>query len=208
MDRRPTLVSSAYTFTRGAELRQDLPSVAKIDDNLDLWAPNSIRTVKDLQAHPTQTNVTAHVNLFEDATMVAFCTPHVLCDGVGGQEIAAAWSAIYRGKDPPAPLSHFGTDPYDSLSRPSKEPPAPPGWRVFGVLDLIRFGFNFALDVLIYRPPSVMENREVFLPKSYLESIKKQAMDEYGDDGRWVSTSDAVLAWIIKVSVMNDTYRS
>ncbi|PWN52089.1 hypothetical protein IE53DRAFT_392294 [Violaceomyces palustris] len=198
VDRRPQAISSVYSFTRGSELPQDRPSVARIDDNLDLWAPNSARSVKELTSAPSRACVTVHVTSFEDATMVAFSTPHVLCDGVGGKEIAEAWSAIVRGEPAPGPLTHLGTDPYSSLSTPSAEPPSPPGWRVFGTLDLIRFGIRFATDVFFWRPPSVIENREVYLPKTYLEAIKKKAMDDLGDDGRWVSTSDAVLAWIIK----------
>jgi len=163
-----------------------------------LFLPNCPPSVAYLLKHDvplTYMNVTT----FDDASLVGIAVPHILCDGHGVTIIMKALCQILGGGAPPSPLNHI--DPYSSFAKSNYIVPPPPYWRALSfastVILYIRSFWDWIVD-------GTIENKDVYFPLSEAERIKSEAMEdirkEHGKDtDLYVSTSDAVLAFCLKV---------
>lgn len=144
-----------------------------------------------------------HVTTFDDATLVGLYVPHILSDGHGVAAIVRALTAILSGKKAPPPLEHM--DPFLPFTQTPLSAPAPYGWRVLSLIETVviyaRAFWEWAFD-------NDLENREVFFPASDVARIKSHAMEdirhEHGENTDiYVSSSDAILAFCLKVRVLS-----
>lgn len=149
-----------------------------------------------------------HVTVFSDAALIGLSVPHILCDGHGVTAISRTLSAILSGGPPPPPLNH--TDPYAPFAINEGQVPSPPYWRVLSKLQTIVI---YARALWEWLFDNRIENRDVYFPKSEVERLKAEAMDdihkEHGEKtDLWISSSDAILAFCLKVSLWSDTSES
>lgn len=144
-----------------------------------------------------------HVTTFQDGSLVGLAVPHIVCDAGGVAAITRALEALINGGPPPAP--HQTTDPFSSFVMPSNtDVPAPPNWRLTNTLETLSV-YAQAIWTMLFG--SAMENRDVFFPQADVTRILADAMDdirrEHGNDTNlWVSSSDAVLAFCLKVCLV------
>ncbi|THH19420.1 hypothetical protein EW146_g1767 [Bondarzewia mesenterica] len=141
-----------------------------------------------------------HVTTFDDGSLVGLSTPHILCDAHGVASIIKAVCIILSGGPPPPPLDL--TDPFEPYGHNQGNVPAPPYWRA---LNIVQKTVLYARAIWTQLFDRHVENRDVFFPKSEVQRIKSEAMDdirrEHGaDTDLYISSSDAILAFCLKCS--------
>lgn len=137
---------------------------------------------------------------FSDASIIGLSIPHVTSDGHGYKEIMRALSAVLAKHDVPALELR---DPFTPLAG-ARNAPATSGWRTYNPLQVMLLVAYFLWHLA--RHP-VSENRDVYFPAPEVKRIKQQAMNDIlkldsgdsGEDTLWVSTSDALFAYCLKV---------
>jgi hypothetical protein len=157
--------------------------------------PSKVEELLEQDIPLTQLQVT----LFDDASLVGLAIPHILCDGYGVKAVVQALTQIINGGAPPPPLSLV--DPFQPYANVSKPLEAPPHWRVLSAIQTALL-VVFSLWRWVWERP--IENRDVFFPKDAVAKIKEEAMSdirkEHGESSDlWVSSSDALLAFCLKV---------
>ncbi|EIN05849.1 hypothetical protein PUNSTDRAFT_54705 [Punctularia strigosozonata HHB-11173 SS5] len=151
------------------------------------------------------------LTLYPDASVLGLSVPHVLCDGMGVAEIMRALTTVLRG-EPAPPIAPPDCDPFAKY-RPEEDPKQdqgiakakqgnvgviPDGWRVFSALQMAVFVFCTVWDMISRRED---ENREMYIPPQEVQRLKTEAMEDIkreGVEGEYISTSDAVLAFMLK----------
>ncbi|KAK0522728.1 hypothetical protein OC842_006380 [Tilletia horrida] len=229
VDEIESKVRDFHPFVEGRDLPQDRPTLhhaawvrdtrPKTRSKLLLnFASNAPLTVDHLFTEDRPV-ATAKITRFADATTIGLALPHVLCDGLGAELVVRAWAALANGEgEHIKPLPGLGQDPFAALAPGGKvaqeemdaaeaagheELPPPAGWHAYSVLQTALFLAHYMWDVIWARPEATMEQRELFLPKAYLNEQKAAAMAEIkskpsaGDDD-YVSTSDICIAIALK----------
>lgn len=163
-----------------------------------LFFPYGPKSVDDILRN-NRPLVHLHVTNFDDGALIGIAVPHILCDGHGVTAIIRALTKIMN--DGTLPDSLDLRDPFESyVPTPGARTPAPPFWlalNMFQTMGLIFRGlWNNFFD-------NDVQNRDVFIPKSEVQRLKSQAMDDIrrehkADDNTYVSSSDAVLAFMLK----------
>ena len=167
-----------------------------------LFAPNAPSSVEDLlQQDIPLTRL--QVTVFNDASLVGLSVPHILCDGYGVKAIIQSLTDILNGGTPPPPLTFV--DPFKQYANVPKSFEAPPYWIVLNTIQTV-FLVVCSLWRLLWERP--IQNREVFFPKDAVKKIKDEAMSdlrkENGESSNlWISSSDALLAYCLKVWRVN-----
>lgn len=168
------------------------------ENPLHLFLPNVPSSVQELLQKDiplTQLQVT----LFDDASLVGLSIPHILCDGYGVKAIIQSLTHVLNGGVPPPPPTL--ADPFQSYANAPQPLEAPPYWRVLSSIQTAVL-ILFSLWRSIWERP--IENRDVFFPKDAVAQIKSEAMSdlkkEHGESSDvWISSSDALLAFCLKV---------
>jgi hypothetical protein len=163
----------------------------------DLYSRPGRRSLKDLFSHDIP-NSALQLTQFDDASIVGLSIPHVLADGHGAKEVARALVRALRGEEV-APIDP-SSDPFAKFAGQPVPPPTP-GWRLFSFFQMVVFVAGMLWDRLRYPKYEV---REVYVPPKEVERIKRQATEdiraELGEQtDAWVSTSDALVAFVLKV---------
>lgn len=163
-----------------------------------LFIPGAPRDVAELLKRDVPLTQ-LYVTTFTDGSLVGLYTPHILCDGYGVTAIIRSLLSILDGGSPPPPLEHV--DPFLPYAETAGEAPAPPYWRALNVVETAAL---YARAFKQWLFDSNVENKDVFFPASEVKRIKDEAMADlratHGDnEDVWVSSSDAVLAFCLKV---------
>ncbi|EIN04288.1 hypothetical protein PUNSTDRAFT_47556 [Punctularia strigosozonata HHB-11173 SS5] len=140
-----------------------------------------------------------HVTRFDDASIVGISISHALADGAGTKEVMSALLRILRGEEVEPLITQDAFATYKSDSNV----PAPEGLRIFSMFHMIVALFFVFWDWI--RSPRT-RFRLLYIPAKELAHIKKRAMEEIsserGDQDEkgspWISTSDAVFAFLLK----------
>lgn len=141
-----------------------------------------------------------HVTTFNDGSLVGLMVPHVLADGYGGVSILNTLCAILKTGQIPPPLNY--TDPFvNFVPKAHEDVPAPQSWHILSTLGGLAL---YARSLWESWRPVPWEWREVYFPPSEVKRLKDEAMTDIRSQhgtktNLFVSTSDAVLAFLLKV---------
>lgn len=165
-----------------------------------LFTPFNDSSIDDLLKQDMPLNH-LQITTFDDASIVGLTIPHILCDAHGTSSVIHALCSILDGKPPPEPLAHF--DGFAPFAVNPKTVAAPPSWRV---LNTWQTSLLYARSIWDWAFGTALENRDLFIPESDVARIKAQAMEDireaHGEGTKlWISTSDAILAYCLKVRV-------
>ncbi|KAK2074838.1 hypothetical protein P8C59_009012 [Phyllachora maydis] len=181
--RGPSVHRGGQVF-RPFAARPDVP--ARLDDYLYSDAPL----------------LSVHVTLFDDATLVGFCVPHVLSDGMGMAAMVAAWSLVLAGRAAEVPpvlgarqdvLAGVGDDGDDKAAKEFVLED-----QKLGVWGTIRMILGLLWELYWYPE---MEQHIMCLPPSFLARLRRQAEEDLraegqGEDGpAFVTDGDLISAW-------------
>ncbi|KAG5791259.1 hypothetical protein H9Q69_009685 [Fusarium xylarioides] len=147
-----------------------------------------------------------HIITFQDATLVTITWPNVLFDAVGFSHLIEAWSAVLAGHKERVPnIIGAKDDVLYNLGDISQT-----GTQYVASEARILSGIAFILFVIrmlwiILTQPTV-ESRIICLPKDVVGKLHQHALEDIkgenlGNDGPWVSPSDAILAWLTRALV-------
>lgn len=144
-----------------------------------------------------------HVLIFKDATLITVTWIHTLMDAVGLSGLFKAWTAVLRGREDEVPPFHgFRTDPVAVLAEKSSTKTEKEyvlanlvisGWA------LLLFAVRFLFDIFWYPKD---EQRLVFLPERYVNQLREEALEDLdvtnveGSQVPFISESDVLLSWI------------
>ncbi|KAI0922391.1 hypothetical protein AcV7_005935 [Taiwanofungus camphoratus] len=189
----PESIHSHYAYSKPSESIRCTPK----ENPHHLFSPKGPSSVDELLKQDIPLTH-LHVTVFSDAALIGLSVPHILCDGHGVTAISRALSAILSGGPPPPPLNHI--DPYAPFAINEGQVPSPPYWRVLSKLQTIVI---YARALWEWLFDNRIENRDVYFPKSEVERLKAEAMDDiYKGHGEktdlWISSSDAILAFCLK----------
>lgn len=142
-----------------------------------------------------------HITSFNDATLVALLWPHTLMDVMGQLALLQGWSLVLAGRDSEVqPMLGAREDAVGAVAD------APVGKNdeeefKLGMLQLkgwsmLKFGLLFGWDMLWNR---VVETKTVFLPKSVMNELRRQAQADLvvcdsGEGDIFVSDGDILTA--------------
>lgn len=135
-----------------------------------------------------------HITLFNDATLVALSWPHTLMDVMGQQALLRGWSMVLAGRESEVPPVLGAKE--DAIRAAGDTPVETKedfklGQKQMKGIGLFMFGLRFAWDMI--RNP-VVETRIVFLPKKALAELRRQAEGDLGEKD-FVSDGDLLTAW-------------
>ncbi|KAA1475639.1 hypothetical protein DENSPDRAFT_842442 [Dentipellis sp. KUC8613] len=200
-----TLTAPMHTHYTPAQPTPFISCVPKQNPH-HLYTPHGPRAVADLLDRAADRPlVHLHVSVFADGALIGLSVPHILCDGHGVVGIARALGSIMLGGPPPPPLDL--ADPFARyVVRDPKEAsalPAPPGWRVLGIMGTLLLLARMAWEGLW--ASNAIENKDVYFPPEEVKRIKGEAMEDIrrelgAQTERYVSSSDAVLAYLLKLA--------
>lgn len=162
--------------------RTFVTDVADSDEEQRCTAFNGVKSTDEMidTARPI---VTIQVTRFCDATLVTISTSHILGDLATLKSLYAGWQSTLYGTPPP-PFEQLGEDPFKAYG-PGGElagkeihtsnPPLPPGWRVYGLLDKARFLSRFLWDTKITRPEKTISQKYIFIADAEIDGLVEQA---------------------------------
>ncbi|KAF8884011.1 hypothetical protein BD779DRAFT_1538339 [Infundibulicybe gibba] len=144
---------------------------------LHLFQPRGPRSMKDI-VNADRPVCHLHVTTFNDASLLSFSVPHIVCDAGGLAAVARGLESIINGGPPPPPLSSH--DPFAAYAqKASEDVPAPPNWRVTSPLETVSV---YARGICTELFGAKMENRDIFFPKDEVKRIKAEAMEDIRRD--------------------------
>ncbi|EIN04951.1 hypothetical protein PUNSTDRAFT_138138 [Punctularia strigosozonata HHB-11173 SS5] len=137
-----------------------------------------------------------HVTCFDDATIVGLSVSHALVDGSGTQAIILALLSLIKGEEVEPLSTHDAFETYQTAKNVSP----PDGFRIFSLWQLILLVLATLSD-WIRSPRGGF--RVLYFPAKEVERIKLQAMADISakeglENGEWISTSDAIVAFLLK----------
>ncbi|KAF9880513.1 hypothetical protein CkaCkLH20_02467 [Colletotrichum karsti] len=147
-----------------------------------------------------------HVITFTDATFVTITYPHSITDGMGRRELVENWCRVLAGRRAEVTPMAFPT--LDPMAKVAKaQPPRydePFAWehkrlRGWGV---VRFTFG----ILWYLIRNRIRQRNLFIPASYLATLRKRAQDDLETDGNQterLSDGDILTAWLSRLACLH-----
>ncbi|KAG8810789.1 hypothetical protein FRC17_002780, partial [Serendipita sp. 399] len=192
--KKPGLLAQTYSYlTPSKEITSQIVHHDQYTDLFSMGGPRSNKDYLNKDIPLIQLQLTN----FDDASIVGLTVPHMLCDGHGIKEIALALSCLLKGEQV-LPLKEG--DPLEAFTHNPEPPKAPPNWKVLGIFQLIVMVAYMAWKYL--STPNV-QDRIIYIPASEAERLKAEAMADLkrerpDDKDAWVSTSDAIGAFIIK----------
>ncbi|KAL5529816.1 hypothetical protein ACEPAG_5803 [Sanghuangporus baumii] len=196
-------IHNHYSYTRPSQTISCVPK--RNPHHLFLpYAPKSIQELMDSDKPMCH----LHVTNFDDAALIGLSVPHLLCDASGVAIIIKALCTLINSGAKPRPLNHH--DPFASYKRKdgvAREVPAPPHWRLLTRLDR---AILYIRQLWEHFLGSRVDNYDIFIPQLEVQRMKTQAMRDisiqYGSNtGRYVSTSDVVLAFLLQCTHSSST---
>lgn len=156
--------------------------------------PDGPKTLQDyITSDEPQLGV--HVVSFTNATLVTVRWPHTMTDAMGIHALLNAWSLVLQGRDSEVPLVHgIDFDPLQALgtrqsAQYSLADRCLTGWRMFC------FVVQYVWELVRYSE----ETRVICLPSSYVDSMRRNAIDSLcaGTNGEktFLSEGDVICAW-------------
>ncbi|EIN04964.1 hypothetical protein PUNSTDRAFT_47207 [Punctularia strigosozonata HHB-11173 SS5] len=144
-----------------------------------------------------------HVTRFDDATIVGLSVSHALVDGSGTKAIVLALLGILKGEEVLPLATHDAFETYPC----AEDVPPPTGFRVFSLWQMLTLVLVTIWDWL--RSPRG-GLRVVYIPAKDVARIKAQAMadiaaKESEKSGEWISTSDSIVAFLLKCMFASET---
>ncbi|KAL5042989.1 hypothetical protein BDW71DRAFT_210719 [Aspergillus fruticulosus] len=194
---------------------------ANPEDEKRCTAFNGVQNLQELLTSDRPV-VTIQVTRFSDATLITFSVSHIIGDLFTMQTLFKSWEAALHGR-PLTPFEGLGKDPFTAFGPGGKlagkevtsnSPPLPPGWRVYGFFDKIRFLYRFLWDCHISRPEKTITPKYVFISDAEISALQEQAKHDLahlerkrqqsGSTGTGtgtalkVSRSNLLFAWLLK----------
>lgn len=185
---------------------------------------NGVRTFDEL-LDKNRPVVIIQVTRFRDATAITFSISHVFGDLFALKSLLKSWEAALSGQKL-EPFDGLEKDPFveylpggkyargaEDAAAPSPLPP--PGWRIFGLTDKVRFLYNVLWDCYVSRPERNIKKKYLFLPEANVKALEAQAKvdlalyhdrqlldnpDKTSAKIPWVSRADVLMAWIMKLN--------
>jgi len=159
-----------------------------------------------------------HIVVFKDATLVSLSWPHTMMDAMGRHALVSAWCKVLDGHEEEVPsLLGAGEDALDRvvpgpLPDEKEEPYSLSEKRLSGFKILILFARSI-LD--FFRMPG-MELQTIFLPAKVAQLLVQETRDGLADDdipdkAAFVSEGDVLAAWATRIaasSLPSETTRS
>ena len=153
--------------------------------------------------------ISLHITSFADSTCVGFKMPHCVTDGGGARIMIYGLTQVLAGKLPPT-LPVRGNkgpdspliDPYVAAAKGYNGEGAAVAKYCMSGFTLFFFFFHLLLDIIWNRRE---KKRLIHLPKDRVQAIYAEAMQGL-PEGTWVSSSDAVVAWLVKIALPHSRY--
>ncbi|KAJ5567694.1 hypothetical protein N7535_007000 [Penicillium sp. DV-2018c] len=179
---------------------------------------NAVQNIDEL-INSDRPAVTLQVTRFSDATLVTISFSHIIGDIFTIKTILKGWESSLHHQ-PVLPFERLGEDPFSAYGpggklagedATSKSPLMPPGWRIYGILDKIRFVARFLWDCYITRPEKTMSQKYIFIPEAEIVAMEEQAKEDVRkieaqrkeldikiERPLFVSRSNIIHAWLLK----------
>ncbi|KAG8765022.1 hypothetical protein FRC20_007686, partial [Serendipita sp. 405] len=175
---------------------KQISQIVDQEKHIDLFAEGGPPTAKDYLNKDIPL-IQLQLTTFDDACILGLTTPHVLCDGHGSKEIGIALSRLLKGEEV-LPLEEG--DPLERYAHHTSTPKAPPGWKVLGIFQMVLLIACMIWSLILTRN---VQSRVLYIPAPEVERIKADAMADLkqerpDDPDAWVSTSDAIGAFLLK----------
>lgn len=204
-------VSKPYHQTVGldgplAPLSSASPSGTKPDFTPEHFrAPSTPGSLKE-HAKTRRPLVAVHVTLFSDAAAVGISVPHGVFDGTGLAKLLTFISAELCGSAWEPPAVHGGENVLsDAIKRLKAKdlpvpthPPLSPGWVPVSLLGVLSLLVNMLWEKLWHKNKMHygFVNRQAV--DRLVEKVKADVKEQTSGK-EWISSGDAVFAWMIKV---------
>jgi hypothetical protein len=148
--------------------------------------------------------LSVHFSLFEDYTLMGMTVPHAFGDVGGLAQCLLAIRQKTRDLSKPAlPLLEEKEDPLAEIySQKNLSPPARK--RCIGLWESLSFIWTMIWMMLMWPK---LKGQAMYVPASALENLKIRTMKELGGKG-YISESDILIAWWLKVCVFFTSYRT
>ncbi|KAG9032704.1 hypothetical protein FS842_004055, partial [Serendipita sp. 407] len=177
---------------------KQISQIVDQEKHIDLFAEGGPPTAKDYLNKDIPL-IQLQLTTFDDACILGLTTPHVLCDGHGSKEIGIALSRLLKGEEV---LALEEGDPLERYTHHTATPKAPPGWKILGIFQMVVLITCMIWSLILTRN---VQSRVLYIPAPEVERIKAEAMADLeqerpDDPDAWVSTSDAIGAFLLKVS--------
>ncbi|KAL4746981.1 hypothetical protein BDW72DRAFT_197192 [Aspergillus terricola var. indicus] len=190
---------------------------ANPEDEKRCTAFNGVQNLQEL-LESDRPQITVQVTRFKDATLITFSVSHIIGDLFTMQTLFKSWEAALHGHPLP-PFEDLGKDPFTAYGpggrlagkgATSSSPPLPPGWRVYGVFDKVRFLYRFLWDCHISRPEKTITPKYVFISDAEVSALQAQAERDLAQleakrrqsnstgTPLKVSRSNLLFAWLLK----------
>ncbi|KAG8788417.1 hypothetical protein FRC15_004392 [Serendipita sp. 397] len=202
--KRPKYIFKSVTKAGNMAQTYPLPTPSKEisshivthEPHMDLFAEGGPRSMKDYLKKDIPL-IQLQLTNFEDGCILGLTTPHLLCDGHGNKEIGIALSRLMKGEDV-LPLKEG--DPLGRYTHNTEPPKAPSNWKVLGIFQMVVMIACMIWNLISARN---VQSRVFYIPASEAKRIKAEAMADLkrerpDDKDAWVSTSDAIGAFLLK----------
>ncbi|KAI9926244.1 hypothetical protein ASPWEDRAFT_174973 [Aspergillus wentii DTO 134E9] len=136
--------------------------------------------------------LTVHVALFPDTTLLTVTLPHTFADAMGISTFLKAWTAVLRGQEDDVPVLNGFDDPLKPLNEKTASETLSYASRLLSGLRFFIFVFWYLFDLLWYRD----EMRTVCIPEAYVNKMRDDALTELQhSEDPFVSHGDILFAW-------------
>lgn len=172
-------------------------SIIKNISESDIRHSNTPKRLEDW-IYSDNPQLSIHVVLFNDATLLTVTFLHTLTDIGGLATILKAWTAVLHGKENEVPPMHgFGKNPQAQLSKITPQENYIFSEKVLKLFGMLLFLIRFLFE-LVWRPN--VEEKIIFLPRRYIERIRENALRELADKNDeqkkpFISEGDVIFAW-------------
>lgn len=188
------------------------------DDEQRCMAFNGVKTLEEI-LDSDRPVMTVQVTRFSDATMISLSLSHVIGDLATLKSFFKGWESTLQGTPPP-PFEQLGKDPFEAYGPGgelagkgvhSNNPPLPPGWRVYGILDKLRLVSRILWDSRITRPENTISQKCIFISDAEIKGLVEQAQKDLvaleakrkkkGIESKrplTVTKSNVLYAWLLK----------
>lgn len=184
MSSRPSIGANPAEF-RPLARRPDAPK--RLDDYL----------------YSDEPQLSLHIVSFKDATLVSVTWPHTFLDTMGLSALFNAWTLVLCGQEDQVPPLHgFDTDPLADLGASPRVQSVLANRQIKG-LRMLLFAIRYVFESLWWNK---VEKHIVCLPHSYLQNMKKTAIQElatqdHSESKPFLSDGDVICAWCTRLAV-------
>lgn len=149
-----------------------------------------------------------HITLFRDATLLGISFPHTLMDALGLEALLRSWSLVLAGRDAEVPPILGARN--DVLWATASGPIVSKGDEAFVLGDKCLRGVSYLKFLLRFTRDAfqnpVMESKIIYLPNSTIAQLRRQAMGNLNAapkqqprEDTFMSGSDILSAWIAHI---------